>query len=153
MCTKTGIAASIFLVVVSLAGADSPRPDMTEGTLSGQVVSLTAALDELRIPVDRDSSAAQVVLRAADGTLVPLIRDEASRAFFMDPRLLSRDAELRVRRYSGVPYVQVISFKLFEAGKFRTPEYYCEVCSISVRYPQTCPCCQREMEFRFRPDR
>jgi len=147
------MAAVVCLGLISqVVGADSPRPAMTEQTISGQVVRLSAALEDLHIPADAESIEAQVVLKMSDGSLVPLIRDEASRAFFMDPRLQSREAELRVRRYAGVPYVQVTSFKVVEDGKLRTPEYFCEVCTISTRYPQSCPCCQRPMEFRMRPE-
>ena len=37
------------------------------------------------------------------------------------------------------------------AGSER-PEYYCDVCAISVLYPQICPCCQGPMELRMRPE-
>ena len=146
------LAALGFLVLVSALGADAPKPEFTEETLTGQVVPLTAALAERGIRADPESIEKQVVLRTADGTLIPLIRDEASRALFMDPQLQSKDAELHLRRFAGVPLAQVTTFKIAVEGTFRTPEYYCEVCTISVRYPQDCPCCQRPMEFRFRPD-
>jgi hypothetical protein len=149
----SGLAAVVCLGLISqVVGADSPRPAMTEQSLSGQVIPLTDALEQFHIPADVESIKSQVVLKMSDGSLIPLIRDEASRAFFMDPRLQSRETELRVRRYAGVPYVHVTSFKVLEGGKLRTPEYYCEVCTISTRYPQSCPCCQRPMEFRMRPE-
>ncbi len=152
MTTQRRLATIVLLVLVSVLGADQPKPEMTEETLTGRVVLLTTALSDLDVRSDPEAIDQQVVVRTTDGNLIPLIRDEASRAFFMDPQLRSRDAELHVRRYAGVPYVQVMTFKISVDGKLRTPEYYCEVCSISVRYPQTCPCCQRTMEFRLRPD-
>jgi hypothetical protein len=52
-----------------------------------------------------------------------------------------------------VPYVQVTTFQVERDGRLQTPEYYCTVCAITVRAPQTCPCCQGPMELRMRPDR
>ena len=152
MLTQQRLATIGLLALVSTLGADRPKPEMTEETLTGQVVLLTTALSELGLRADPEAIDRQVVLRTPEGVLVPLIRDDASRAFFLDPQLLSRDAELHVRRYAGVPYVQVTNFRIVVDGKLRIPEYYCEVCAISVRYPQSCPCCQGTMEFRFRPD-
>jgi rubrerythrin len=53
--------------------------------------------------------------------------------------------------HAGVPYLEVTNIRVEEQGALRTPEYYCEVCTITVRYPQVCPCCQGEMELRFDP--
>jgi hypothetical protein len=152
MTMRYWLAAIGIFVGISALGADAPTPEMTEETLTGQVVPLAKALSESGLRADAEAIEKQVVLRTADGSLIPLIRDEASRALFVDPQLQSKDAELHVRRYAGVPYVQVTTIKIAVDGTFRTPEYYCDVCSISVRYPQDCPCCQRPMEFRFRPD-
>jgi hypothetical protein len=152
MTTRRLIASISLLVLISALGADTTRREPIEQTLTGRVVPLKAALGELGLRADSEPIENQVVLRTADGNLIPLIRDEASRALFLDARLQSKDAELHVRRTVGVPYVQVMTFKVVADGMLRTPEYYCDVCTISVRYPQNCPCCQRPMEFRFRPD-
>ncbi len=117
--------------------------------------------DAVRRPeVERDRSQAdlepiakQAVLLGEDGTITPLLSDEASRALFLDDRLRNRPAEVRGQRYAGVPYLQVINFKVEREGRLETPEYFCEVCAISVRYPQVCPCCQGPMELRMKPDR
>jgi hypothetical protein len=113
---------------------------------------LNAALKEKGLPCDSGPIEKQVVLREADGSLEPLLSDEASRALFLDERLRNRPAEIRVRRHAGLPFVQVLSFKVEEGGRLRTPEYFCEICTISVRYPQICPCCQGEMVLRMRPE-
>jgi rubrerythrin len=52
--------------------------------------------------------------------------------------------------YDGLPFVQVVTFRVEEQGTLRIPEYYCDVCTITVRYPQVCPCCQGDMELRYR---
>jgi hypothetical protein len=100
---------------------------------------------------DPESVAGQVVLLGEDGTVTPLLSDQASRALFRDDRLRNRQAEIKGRHHPGLPYLQVITFKIEQDGRLQTPEYYCNICTISVRYPQICPCCQGPMELRMKP--
>jgi hypothetical protein len=143
------------LLVSWVAAAAPPQAVSRIGTLRGKVLLLTDAL-KLRIPavkVDSDPIARQVALVADDGAITPLLDDDSSRALFVDDRLRNCRAELEGRWFTGVPYFQVISFKIERDGRLRTPEYYCEVCAISVLYPQSCPCCQGPVELRMKPDR
>ncbi|AGA29388.1 hypothetical protein [Singulisphaera acidiphila] len=143
------LACFILLALSADAPVEGSRPNVS--TLKGQVVELTKALNEQGRTFDEAPIATQVVLKDQDNTLTPLLSDDASRALFQDERLRDRPAELRVRRLPKLPYVQVLSFKVEFNGTLRTPEYYCEICSISVRYPQTCPCCQGPMDLRMQP--
>jgi hypothetical protein len=141
-----------YLLAIVVAFQVSPvRPEPV--TLRGEVVELSRVLDELGIPSDRGPGSQQVVLKAEDGIIVPLLADEATRAFAADERLRRRPVELQARRFAGLPYVQVTAAKVEHEGKLRTPEYYCDICTISVRYPQDCPCCQGPMELRMKPER
>ncbi|MBX6311871.1 MAG: hypothetical protein IRY99_02960 [Isosphaeraceae bacterium] len=137
-------------LILATAPAEAPKAEAV--TLSGTVVELPAALKALGLKADTEPIAGQVVLKGDDGTITPLLPDEASRAFFKDPQLRDRRAEIKGRRLAGLPYLQVTSFKVEHEGKLRTPEYYCDVCTISERYPQTCPCCQGPMVLRMRPE-
>jgi hypothetical protein len=123
--------------------------------MRGRVVTLAAALQAAKpdIHVDPEPIAKQVVLLGDDGAITPLLSDEASRALFLDDRLRDHPAEVRGKRFAGVPYLQVVTFRVEQDGRFQTPEYYCNICTISVRYPQTCPCCQGPMELRMKPER
>jgi hypothetical protein len=120
-------------------------------TLRGKVVELAGALKAKGLAADPGPIAGQVALVTIDGSIIPLISDESSRAFFLDKRMRDRETEILGRKHAGVPYLQVGSFKIVEGGKLQTPEYYCEVCSISVRYPQDCPCCQGPLILRMKP--
>ncbi len=120
--------------------------------LRGKVVELGSVLKAKGVKFDNEPVAKQVVLEERDGTVVPVLSDEASRALFLDERLRERPAELQVRRIARLPYVQVVSFQVEHEGRMRTPEYYCEICSISVRFPQICPCCQGPMELRMKSE-
>jgi hypothetical protein len=143
------------LVLSGLAIAHGPDEPAKEVVLRGKVVTLGAAIDavKLGVRVDSEPIAKQVVLLSDDGTVTPLLSDEASRALFLDQRLRNRPAELRGKRFSAVPYLQVLTFKVEQDGRLRTPEYYCNICTISVRFPQVCPCCQGPMELRMKPER
>jgi len=142
---------ALVLTFVAPDAISSTRP-VESVTLKGRVVDLTTVLRASGIAFDAEPVAKQVVLREEDGTVSPLLSDEASRALFLDERLRDRPAEVVARRHKGLPYLQLISFKVEEDGRMRTPEYYCEVCSISVRYPQICSCCQGPMVLRMRPE-
>lgn len=132
--------------------AAEPAPKAENVTLSGKVLLLPDVLKALGIKADAPPVAGQAVLRSNDGNTTPLLSDEASRALFLDQRLRDRAIEIKGRRFAGLPYLQVISFRVEEDGKLRSPEYYCDVCTISVRYPQVCPCCQGPMVLRMKPE-
>jgi hypothetical protein len=149
---------SWFLVVMFLTLGGDAGPTRNSApevvTLRGRVLTLSAALVSrgLAIKFDPEPIADQVALVGDDGSIMPVISDEASRALFRDDRLRNCRTEVLGRKFPGVPYLQVISFKVERQGRFRTPEYYCDVCAIRVRYPQTCPCCQGPLELRMNPD-
>lgn len=145
----TSAAAGCLALLVSMAAAP-PKPELV--TLSGKVVELSAALKSSGFAFDAEPIAKQVVLVGQDQSLTPLLSDDASRAFFLDERLRNRQAELKARRIPGVPYIQVVSFRVIDEGTLRTPEYFCEICTISVRWPQICPCCQGPLVLRMKPD-
>jgi hypothetical protein len=154
MGLEPGFLAGV-LVVMCAGPPDSPAAKAVEVTLRGKVVTLGSALRSLGMDVtlDPEATAQEIVLLGEDRSITPLFRDEATRAFFLDERLRDCRAELHGRRFAGVPYLQVSTVRVERDGRFQTPEYFCGVCTISVRAPQTCPCCQGPMELRMRPDR
>lgn len=149
---RWGILGVWLLVAGPLVIAQEARPKPETVKKTGKVVFLASAMKTLGVPADLDPIAKQVVLIEDDQTITPLLSDESSRAFFLDERLRDRKVELTARKFSGFPYLQVVAFRIEEQGVMRTPEYYCEICSISVRFPQSCPCCQGTMEFRMKPE-
>ena len=142
----------ILLISVLLARDDAPKTTVLTATKLGKVVTLAQALAPLGLTFDKEPVAKQMVLLEAGGTITPLLSDDASRAFFLDDRVRDRKVEIKGRLLKGSPYFQVVTFKIEDGGRLRTPEYYCEICSISVRYPQDCPCCQGALIYRMKPD-
>jgi hypothetical protein len=144
---------ALILPLVSPPAAPSGDASRFESVvLRGKVVKLATVLKASGLDFDEEPVAKQVVLQGDDGTSTALISDEASRALFLDDRLRDRPAEIVARRYPGLAYLQVVSFRVDEEGQLRTPEYFCEICTISVRYPQICPCCQGPMVLRMKPE-
>jgi hypothetical protein len=151
-CLAVGRLLALVLVSGSMARADGPAAQ--DVVLKGRVMPLAAALEQAKLggPFDVGPLAKQFALVDGEGAVIPLLSDEASRALFLDEKLRNRPVEIKGKRYRGVPYLQVVTFRVEEAGRLRTPEYYCIVCSIRVRYPQICPCCQGQMELRMKPE-
>jgi hypothetical protein len=145
----------VGLLVLLWVGPSSSGPKAEEVTLRGKVLTLASALQALGVEVkaDPEPTAKPVVLLGDDRSITPLFCDDASRALFLDERLRGCRAEIRGRRFAGVPYLQVSTFQVERDGRLQTPEYYCEICSITVRFPQICPCCQGPMELRMKSDR
>lgn len=147
-----GLWLWLALVVVGSAAAQTAPAETAEPvTLGGTVLPLAQALRDRGIAAEADLIGPALVLRGGDGTLTPLVPNAASKALFSDERLRGRPTEVVGLRHAGVPGLEVVSFRVEEQGKLRTPEYYCDVCTISVRYPQVCPCCQGPMELRYKP--
>ena len=147
---------SILAVMAFFAGQSSSDgksgQDTVTHTLSGTVLMLSDVVKTAGIAADPEPIARQVVVKSKTGEITPLFSDDASRALFLDERLRNRQTEVKYRKLAGFPYIQVVSFKIEENGLLRTPEYYCEICTISVRFPRICPCCQGEMVLRMKPE-
>jgi hypothetical protein len=142
------------LLAVLIGGLIAPSGSPEPVVVRGKFLTLPEALASRRpeLKTDAEPIAKQVVVLTDDGTIYPLLSDDFSRALFVDPRLRNCRGEVQGRQIAGIPYVQVVSFKVEREGRLRSPEYYCDVCAISVLYPQVCPCCQGSMELRMRSE-
>jgi hypothetical protein len=151
---------SILVIALAASPAVGPPPSTNPSgpgpsgvlTFSGKVVLFVDALKGTGLEYDLEPVAKQVVLKGDDGKITPILSDDASRALFQDERLRNRRAELKGLKIPDLPYLRVVAFRVEEDGRLRIPEYYCEICSISVRYPQVCPCCQGDMVLRMKPE-
>jgi len=150
------VPASLFCCLLAVFPSAPVPPDFAPEpvVVRGKLLTLAEAMAvrNLKIKPDPEPIAKQVVILAEDGTIFPLLSGDSSRALFLDERLRNCRGEIQGRRFAGVPYLQVVSFKVEREGRLQSPEYYCDVCAISVLYPQICPCCQGSMELRMRPE-
>ncbi len=132
--------------------AESPnQPRYTTDRIRGRVVWLAEAVQKLHgVETDPDFAQSLVALQSADGTLTPLLKDARGRGFMMDKRLRNRPLELLVRRYPGLPLVQVITvYTVHDDQKFEL-DYWCDICAISMYELKECECCQGPIRLRER---
>jgi len=119
--------------------------------LRGKVVWLAEAVKRRHgVEVDADAAEAMVVLETKDGQLIPLLKDARGRGFLMDKRLRGQPMELLVRRYEGLPVVQVITVYTLHDGKKFELDYWCDICAIPMYELKECECCQGPSRLRER---
>jgi hypothetical protein len=138
------------LALPSLIAADEPPPFKLQ-TYRGHVVFLNEALQK-RFGINTVPEAAErtIALQTADGTLVPIVEDVRGRAFRVDERLRKPEVEILVRKYQGLPAVQVIRlFEVTKEGKLEL-DYWCDICAIPMVELKPCECCQGETVLRRR---
>jgi hypothetical protein len=101
------------------------------------------------VSTEPEAAETAVALETPDGQLMPIVADTRGRAFMVDPRLREVDLELLVRRYAGVPMIQVIRvFQNRPDGKYEI-DYWCDVCAIPMTILKACECCQGPTRLRL----
>ena len=152
---KRFLTTACLLWAASLAvDADDRREsDYVEMTVEGRVLGMPEIMTRKAIKADFGPLENQVALLSSKGRVLPILSDDGGRLFFLDPAMRDRPARLKLRTSPDLPFAQVIHVENEHEGRWRIPQYYCDVCTIAVRYPQICLCCQGPMEFRFKPER
>jgi hypothetical protein len=133
--------------------ADQPTAPQPETVpLRGQVVWLDEAFArQVGVEPDQDARQLQTALQSTTGDLLPLVKDGRGRGFWKDARLRNRDLELLVRRWPGLPLIQVIEvYSLHDDQRFLL-DYWCDICAIPMYELKACECCQGEIRLRERP--
>ena len=119
--------------------------------IRGKVVFMNEALKrKYGITTVSEAKKRVLALETKDGKLHALVEDVRGRSFRRDKRLRQIDAELLVRRYPGLPSVQVIGiYSLEKKGKFEL-DYWCDICAIAMYELKPCDCCQGGIRLRKR---
>src|SRR6516162_1636641 len=86
--------ASVFLLFGVLAtGPVSGQEKKTE-YFKGKIVSLATLVEKFGGKLDADAAPFWLALAGEDGRIYPLLKDDGSRMFFKDARLLNRPVRL-----------------------------------------------------------
>ncbi len=132
--------------------APRPAPKHITESVRGKVVWLNEAVArKYGVRLDADAAESVAALETADGELIPIMKEDRGRGFWKDARLRGIDLELLVRRYKGLPMVQVIRVYRLKEGKKLELDYWCDVCAIQMFELKQCECCQGPTRLRERP--
>jgi hypothetical protein len=143
---------ALTLPSLSFAGADNPKGVLPKPeTLKGKVVPLTTILDQFGTRLDPEAAAQWLALVGDDGTIYPLIKDDATRMFFTDKSLQNRPMQLTGRLIPGSHILQVQEVRSLVNGQLCEVYYWCDICSIRRSEKKICECCGGPMNLREEP--
>lgn len=153
-----GLALAILvLIVLPTVAAQEPEstaknePAEVNELIRGRVVALLPVLEKRFGAKIDDEMGPLYGLVTDDGRIYPILRQERGRAFYLDERLRNQLMDLYVRRFEGSPFVQVLLVYHIQDGRRYAVDYWCDICSISMYWPQPCECCQGPIRLRELP--
>ncbi|MSU77520.1 MAG: hypothetical protein EXS16_05410 [Gemmataceae bacterium] len=147
---RIALLLTFVFALLPLAGgwAGGTKSSDANRIFDGNVMPLAEALAKSGTKIDADTAPYLLVLRTSDGRLHPVIKDEGSRMFFKDAKLLNRPMRLTARLVPNSPYLQVITVHSLVKEKLHDIYYWCDVCVIKRYEAGICDCCGDAMVFR-----
>ena len=150
---RLGLLIALGFALLPMCGGwanDKKAPDKNE-FYKGKVVPLADLLAKENTKLDPDAVPFMLVLQAEDGKLYPLVKDNGSRMFFKDAKLLKRPMRLTARRFPNSEFLQVINVHSIVKGKLHEVYYWCDICTIKRYEAGACDCCGAALDFREEP--
>lgn len=132
------------------AAQDAPTDKSLKYYL-GKVVPLAGLLAKQGAKLDADAEPFWLALQTENGNLLPLIKDDGSRMFFNDAKLLNRPMRLTAKQIAGSQLLQVVNVHSIVKGKLHDIYYWCDICTIKCFEAGPCGCCGAPVEFREVP--
>ncbi|MBI2805173.1 MAG: hypothetical protein HYX68_09375 [Planctomycetes bacterium] len=142
------VFAVASLPLYSGSAGDKKAADKNE-FFHGKVVRLADWLATQKIKIDPDRD--ELILLDKNGKVYPLLKDEGSRMFYKDAKLLNRPMRLTARRIPNSPFLQVITVHSVIKGKLHDVYYWCDICTIKRFQAGICDCCLAPLELREPP--
>ena len=136
------------LLPVCAGGAGDKKASDANSFYKGKVVPLAELLAKENTKIDADAAPFWLVLQTDDGKLYPLLKDNGSRMFFTDAKLLKRPMRLTARKVPNTEFLQVINVRSIVKGKLHEVFYWCDICTIKRTEAGICDCCGAPLEFR-----
>ena len=141
------VLASLALCLTSPAPAAAPKT----ADYDGKVVPLADVLGKEGVTLDKDARPSWLALVADDGKVYPLVKDDGSRMFYKDERLLNRRMRLTGRVLPDAGMLQVVQVHSWLHGELHEVYYWCDICSIRRSEKGKCDCCGGPLELREEP--
>jgi hypothetical protein len=149
---RLGILAALGMSLSPvLFAADPPKSDAKPQFYNGKVVSLATYFEKLGTKMDREAAPQWYGLVTDDGKIYPLIKDDGSRMFFKDERLLNRPMRLTARLIGNSNFLQVFQVHSYLKNQLHEVYYWCDICAIKRFEKKDCDCCGAPMIFREEP--
>lgn len=146
---RLGLLLALGFAVLPLGiGAAGSKSTQGNQTFEGKVVPLADLLAKSGTPIDADAAPFLLVLQTNDGKIYPLLKDEGSRRFFKDAKLLNRPMRIVARTVQNSSILQVITVHSVVKGKLHDVYYWCDICTIKRFEAGICDCCGEAMVFR-----
>ncbi len=144
------LAVGFSPLLLSRAGG-APEELKTE-YFKGKVAPLAGIMEKFGAKLDADAAPHWLALVGDDGKIYPLIKDDGSRMFFKDTRLLNRPMRLTGRILPGSQLLQVVEVHSYnQKNELQEVYYWCDICSIKRFEKKLCDCCGAPMELREEP--
>ena len=140
-----------LIVLIGLALVSQQPAEVKTEQFKGKVVPLVDRVEKLGSKLDPDAAANLFALISDDGKIYPLIKDDGSRMFFKDTRLLNRPMRLTGRLLPGSQLLQVVEVHSYVKGELHEVYYWCDICTIKRFESKNCDCCGAPMELREPP--
>ena len=141
------LAISPWLFLPSTAAP----PEAKYEDFQGKVVPLAGLLEKAGAKLDADAAPHWFALVDDKGKIYPLVKDDGSRMFFKDARLLQRPMRLTGRLIPQSQLLQVVKVHSVIDGELHDVHYWCNICSIRRYEKKICDCCGGPMELREEP--
>jgi hypothetical protein len=136
-------------LAITFAG---PAPKTTKNEyFKGKVVPLAGLVEKVGSKLDADAGPYWLALVTDEGQIYPLIKDDGSRMFFKDAKLLDRPMRLTGRFLAKSQLLQVVEVHSYHKGELHEVYYWCDICSIKRFEKKNCDCCGGPMELREEP--
>jgi hypothetical protein len=151
----TRLAFGTILAGCLVAVLVAPLPGAPEANkpsyFKGKVAPLADVVEKFGSKLDADAGPHWLALFSDDGKIYPLIKDDGSRMFFKDARLLHRPMRLTGRLLPGSQLLQVTEVHSYLKGELHEVYYWCDICNIKRYEKKMCDCCGGPMELREVP--
>jgi hypothetical protein len=136
---------------VALGGRTQESGKFKTEVYTGKVQPLAKLLEKHGAKLDADAAEQWLALVADDGKVYPLVKDDGSRMFFKDAKLLDRPMRLTAHLVPELRVLQVVSVQSVIKGKLHEVYYWCDVCSIRTYEAGKCACCGAPVELKEVP--
>lgn len=152
---RLGLLLALCFALLPLAGgwAGGSKSEDKNNYFKGKVVPLAELLAKVKSTIDPDAAPYWLVLQAEDGKIFPLVKDDGSRMFYKDAKLLHRPMRLTARVLPHSQILQVINVRSYVKGKLHEFYYWCDICSIRRTEAGICDCCLAPLNFHEVPDK